>query len=285
MSEIKLHDLVPDLIQTLKAANVEQPQFEVRQIVQEALKITELEWVAQSDRSLDPDTVRRLNEWTQARAQGVPLPYLCGHRGFYKSDFLVEAGVLVPRPETELVVEAALRRMDKGTHSFMADLGSGTGCIGLSVLLERKGLKLWSVDLSPLACELTRKNAQRLGLSSRVEIECKSVEERSPSVQFDLIVANPPYIAENDPNVERAVHKYEPHQALYSGADGLEAIRKWTRWSFLNLREEGILVMEFGAGQAESVQKIFSEAGFEQIQIDRDLAQHERVISALRKRN
>jgi release factor glutamine methyltransferase len=280
------HKAIDEIIATFAAAGMDGPQFEARQMVQECLGLTFAQLMSDPDRILSGEILSRLKEWSGQRAKGVPLAYLSGHKGFYKYDFLVEPGVLVPRPETEIVVETALRRIEEraSTH-LMADLGSGSGCIGLSIASELTELLLWAVDVSAKACEVTRKNAIALGVMERVKIENSKVEEWKPGLAFDLIVANPPYICAKDTAIDPNVKKHEPHEALFAGEEGLEFVQGWAAWAYQHLRPKGgIFISEIGAGQSRSVQDIFAKQGFDQIQIERDLAGHERVISGIRVR-
>ncbi len=221
-----------------------------------------------------------VRSWAQERARGVPLAYLTGKKGFWKNEFLVEPGILIPRPETEHVLEVALAR-GRQVLNF-ADLGCGSGCLGLSLLKEIKTATLWTVDSSALACAVTQKNAKALGLEARV-VQSEVVAWRPP-VQFELIVANPPYVALGDMNVQDSVHAFEPHAALYSGADGLDAIRAWSAWASRHLALGGVFVCEIGAGQMSAAREIMLGLQLEKIEIDKDLAGHERVISAERVR-
>ncbi|NJL25480.1 MAG: peptide chain release factor N(5)-glutamine methyltransferase [Calothrix sp. SM1_5_4] len=287
-----LQSAIEDLVHAFRQAGMEDPQFEARQLIQECLQLTFAQLMSQPDRELEPHKIAKLSDWKQKRVQGVPLAYLSLRRGFYKYEFAVEPGVLVPRPESELIVETSLRRMeDEGIRARRgADLGCGSGCIGLSLVAELSELELWSADASAKACEITRHNAAQLGVETRVRVENVKIEEWEPAdqagqaVKFDLIVANPPYIAFGDPRVQASVAKYEPQEALFSGTTGLEALDTWSRWAFAHLNPGGVYVCEFGAGQSQDVQRIMQEAGFTSIQIDRDLAGHERVASAFKGR-
>lgn len=281
-----LQAAIDDLIAAFSQAGEEYPQVEARQLVQECLSITFAQIMSHPEREIEPAKESVLKNWKEQRLAGVPLAYLSKHRGFYKYDFIVEPGVLVPRPESELIVETALRRIeDRQTPAFTAaDLGSGSGCIGLSLVSELSEVRLWAVDSSATACAIAQRNAVQLGVQERVKVENRRVEEWDPGMHFDLIVANPPYIAENDPLVQPSVRRYEPPEALFSGEDGLEALRQWSAWALRHLQIKGIFVCEFGAGQGRVVQDLFAKTGFDSIQIERDLAGHERVISAIRTR-
>lgn len=274
-----------DLVKAFTTKGYEQPHVEARLLVQEALGITLSQILSQPDRLLDSSAVEKISKWKQHRLDGMPLAYLCLHKGFYKFDFVVEPGVLVPRPESELVVETALARLDDYASRVeaIADLGCGTGCIGLSLAAEVSSAHLWSIDLSSQACSVTQKNASLLNFESRATVANDKVNSWEPGVRFDLIVANPPYIAENDSRVDENVRRHEPHLALFSGDDGLEAMRQWSRWALRHLKPKGIFVVEFGSDQAKDVGIIFDKVGFEGIRIERDLAGHDRVASATKK--
>jgi release factor glutamine methyltransferase len=283
---VTLKTILDEMNQQLAKAGFEQSHFEARHIVQECLGLTFSQVASQPDHQLSEAEAIKLRDWSTQRAQGVPLAYLSGHKGFYKYDFLVERGVLVPRPETELIVETALRRLDERSvpAQALADLGCGSGCIGLSLAAEMSALRVWAVDINPKACALTTQNAERLGVDVRVRVENRQVERWMPGMHFDIVVANPPYIAEDDPNVQPSVKAFEPKEALFSGEEGLEHIRGWANWAIKHLKPKGIFVCEIGATQSRDVQSLFARVGFDQIQIERDLAGHDRVISGIKAR-
>ena len=274
---------VEELAQELRIllGDCEQPALEARQILISLLAFSGARLIASFDQEVDGELAARAREWARRRSEGYPLAYLTGKKGFYKSDFAVVPGVLIPRPETEHVVEVALARAH-AVRCFL-DLGCGSGCLGLSLLSEWPQATLQAIDTSPLATQLTLRNSERLGLSGRIEVVTSEVEKFQPKGAVDLVVANPPYIAEGDPDVQRSVHQHEPHAALYSGLDGFAAIRSWAAWSSLYLRPGGVFVCEIGSGQSDLAQEIMKAAGFEKIQITKDLAGHDRVVSAVKR--
>jgi release factor glutamine methyltransferase len=277
---VTLEQFQSELTAKLKESGLDNPAGESRRLAQACLNLSTAQVIAHGDRELEPAQLRRLREWGEKRAQGMPLAYLAGIRGFYKDEFLVEPGVLIPRPETELVVETALKMIEP---QRIADYGAGSGCIGLSLLREAKKAVLWSIDSSPQAIALTLKNAAKLNLAERTQVILSQVETWQPPGALDLIVANPPYIAEGDKQVEAHVHKYEPHSALYSGPDGLVALRAWIPHAFKNLRAGGVFVTEIGAGQSPAVREIMSMAGFTGIEVLNDLAGLDRVVAGRKK--
>lgn len=275
-----LEQIHRELIAKLHEADFEDPAFEARALEQAALGWSMAQLITRTSDNLTAEQIAKIRKWSEERARGLPLAYLSGVRGFYKETFFVEPGVLVPRPETELVVEVALKL---SAPARMADYGCGTGCIGLSLLGEFKKAVLWSIDSSPQAIALTLKNAEKLGLADRTQAILSPAEVWTAPSLLDLIVANPPYITEGDSNVEKHVHTYEPHAALYSGPDGLVALRAWTKQAFKNLRSGGVFVSEIGASQSQRVQEIMLQAGFSEVAVDRDLAGHDRVVSGHKK--
>ncbi|NJM10289.1 MAG: HemK family protein methyltransferase [Bdellovibrionaceae bacterium] len=170
--------------------------------------------------------------------------------------------------------------MERAPESqWIADFGCGSGCIGLSLLKEIPGSRLIAVDRSKVAAEVTRENSIKLNLLERVEVVEQSVENWNAPRMLDLIVMNPPYIAEGDVRVQASVHTFEPHEALYAADEGLAAIAAWTRKAWATLRPSGAVVLEIGSGQSGRVQEIMRQTGFREIQIARDLNGIERVIS------
>ncbi len=278
-----LKDLEQQLRLVLKKANFEDATLEVRHLLMELLSIDGTALVLGSQ-TISGDDVLRAKQWAEKRVTGYPLAYLSGKKGFYKHDFKIGPGVLIPRPESELVVEVSLARIQSLDLSVkhVVDLGSGSGCIGLSVLGEIEGAILWSVDAAELANSFSCANAKELGFASSVQIISSMVESWHPPVLMDVVLANPPSIAEGDSRVESGVNLFEPHAALYSGQDGLLAIRSWLNWTSKNLKSGGLVVFEIGSGQSILVREIMIENGFEQVEIANDLAGHDRVVSAVK---
>lgn len=259
----------------------ENPQMEARELLQAMLKLSSAELITREELQLNEKSQNNLRNWLRLRATGVPLAYLSGVKGFYKEEFDVEPGVLVPRPETELVVETALKRKPMVVKR-LADFGSGSGCIGLSLLKEIPEATLFAIDSSRLANDVTEKNARKLKLENRVEIVSGPVEQWIPEQPCGMIVANPPYIAKDDPSVQKSVHDHEPHEALYADNEGLAAIHVWTLTAHSCLRPGGVFVCEIGAGQSAKAMEIMKKAGFKDIQVAKDLAGIERVVSGVR---
>jgi release factor glutamine methyltransferase len=231
--------------------------------------------LAWPERELTPSQWAAFQALVERRARGEPVAYLTGSREFYGLDLAVSNAVLIPRPETELLVEAALERLPGGPCA-VADLGTGSGAIALAIAKLRPDARVVAVDASRQALEVARTNAERLGLSN-VELRegdwCTGLADE----RFDMIVSNPPYIREADPHLARGDVRFEPAMALASGADGLDAIRAIVACAPAHLIPGGWLLFEHGYDQAEAVAGLMRKAGFIEVESLRDLLGHGRV--------
>jgi release factor glutamine methyltransferase len=215
-------------------------------------------------------------EAIRRRATGEPVSQILGTRAFWKHEFHVTSDVLDPRPDTETLVEAAL----SGRFSRVLDLGTGSGCILLSLLAERENTQGVGADLSGRALVVALKNAKRLGLSDRVDL-IQSNWFRALSGRFDLIVSNPPYItAEAYETLHQSVREFEPKLALTPGGDGLEPYRIIARDAPGHMTPDARLIVEIGYDQDAAVTEIFAQAGFVEITCLKDLNAKPRVICA-----
>lgn len=211
-----------------------------------------------------------------ARWRGEPIAYLTGRRGFWTLELDVTPAVLIPRPETELLVELALARLPLDREVRVADLGTGSGAIALALASERPQARVLATDASEAALEVARGNARRLDLRN-VEFAQGDWCVALGGAMFDLIVSNPPYIVSGDPHLAQGDLRFEPPAALASGSDGLDAIRTIIAQAPAHLRAGGWLLLEHGYDQAAAVRDLFAGCGFESIDSARDAAGHERV--------
>jgi release factor glutamine methyltransferase len=211
-----------------------------------------------------------------ARERGEPVAYLTGHREFWSLDLAVTPDVLIPRHETELLVEFALANIPADRDVRIADLGTGSGAIALALARERPRAHVLATDASNAALHVARDNAQRLDVRNVTFAEgdwCDALGRE----RFELIASNPPYIAERDAHLDVGDLRHEPKSALISGADGLDAIRRIVADSFEHLHPRARLVIEHGWDQAERVRALFAAAGYADVGSARDGAAHERV--------
>jgi release factor glutamine methyltransferase len=210
------------------------------------------------------------------RAAGEPVAYLTGEREFFGHRFKVSPAVLIPRPETEGLVERALEHLAPDRASTVLDLGTGSGCIAISIALARPQARLHAVDCSSGALAVARENAARLG-ASNVRFTPSDWFSAAAGEAFDTIVANPPYIAKGDPHLTEGDLRFEPSSALVAGEDGLHAIRHIVATAPSHLLSRGWLFLEHGFDQAGEVRAIMQAAGFSAVSSTTDLAGIERV--------
>ncbi|MDA8866288.1 peptide chain release factor N(5)-glutamine methyltransferase [Porticoccaceae bacterium] len=217
----------------------------------------------------------------ERRVQGQPIAYLVGSRGFWSMDLQVSQDTLIPRPETELLVELALNlRLPKKSHAL--DLGTGTGAVALALAAERPDMNFIAVDYQVGAVSLANKNCQTLGLSNVNIFQSDWFDSlQLTDCQFDLIVSNPPYISVNDPHLQQGDVRYEPNSALVSGVDGLDDLKKIIAQSPLYLKSDGWLLLEHGFDQGPAVVRLMIEAGFQEVVTHKDYNQIDRVTLGL----
>ncbi len=214
--------------------------------------------------------------YLQRRRTGEPVAYILGQQGFWKLDLEVAPHTLIPRPETEMLVEAALELVPAFAPAQVLDLGTGTGAIGLALANDRQQWKITAVDRVPEAVALAERNRQRLQLDNAEVLNShwfSALEGR----QFNLIISNPPYIAETDPHLSMGDVRFEPGSALTSGPDGLDDLRTIISEAPVHLSPGGWLLLEHGYDQGPAVRELLIRHGFERIQTRRDLGEHERI--------
>ena len=227
------------------------------------------------DRELSSAVEEPFQHLLQRRIQGEPVAYLIGTQGFWTLDLKVSPDTLIPRPETELLVEAALD-LELPAQAKALDLGTGTGAIALALASERKQWQISAVDLMPNAVQLAKANCQRHQLDN-VEIFQSSWFAEIPTQHFDLIVSNPPYIEDGDVHLTQGDVRFEPASALVSGADGLDDLRLLVAESVSYLADRGWLMVEHGYQQGPAVRELFEQAGFAEVETRRDLNDLERI--------
>ncbi len=230
---------------------------------------------AAPERELPAHAGWSFQQLVKRRLQGEPVAYIRGQQEFWSLLFEVTPAVLIPRPETELVVERALEHLDKNAAARVADLGTGSGAIALAIASERPAAKIVASDISKDALAIAMRNVARLQVPNVTLTQ--SSWFAALQGPFDLIVANPPYIAIDDPDLSAAVRRHEPAAALISGRDGLEAIEHIASAAPRYLASGGWLVLEHGWKQAGAVRDLLVRNGFTRVRSHADLAGHERV--------
>ncbi|BBL69754.1 peptide chain release factor N(5)-glutamine methyltransferase [Methylogaea oryzae] len=232
------------------------------------------------EKQLEPEQESLFLDLIARRQTGEPIAYLTGTREFWSREFLITPDVLIPRPETELLVELALDRIPQDQACVVADLGAGSGAIAVTVALERPKARVWASDISGAALAVAKANAERQG-ARNVEFVLSDWLDGLPPLPYDLIVSNPPYIAEHDPHLAEGDLRFEPTGALASGPDGLDAIRRIAADARGRLKPGGALLLEHGYDQAEAVQALLCGLGYRDVASHRDLLGHGRVTLGL----
>ena len=210
-------------------------------------------WLARRGEQADPKFVERYEALIKRRVTREPIAYIRRFQEFWGREFLVSPAVLIPRPETELLIEHASKFLHRHQHARVVDVGTGSGCIAITLALEHPDATVHAIDISPAALEIARTNASRLG-ATRIHFVLGSLLEAAPR-PIDLLVSNPPYVAERDkPGLSREVRDYEPPVALFGGDDGWREIRGLLRSAADALAPDGIFLMEVGYGQSEGLE-------------------------------
>lgn len=252
------------------------PKNEARMLLQHISGLTRVRLITQGDAEMPSETVEKLEAAAQRRLNGEPVAYILGEREFYGRTFAVNPNVLIPRPETEHLVEAVLARLPEGGRVW--DLGTGSGTVAVTVALERPDAQVRASDISSGALETARENAERLGAA--VEFASGSwfdVDRPSEKCSYDVVVSNPPYIEAGDEHLRQGDLRFEPKNALTDFSDGLSCIRALAAGAPEYLKAGGWLLLEHGYDQGEAVRNILSDKGFARVETLRDLAGLERI--------
>ncbi|MBX3312868.1 MAG: peptide chain release factor N(5)-glutamine methyltransferase [Actinobacteria bacterium] len=285
-------ELLVETVARLRDGGIAAAEAEGRWLVEEASGLDAAEWIAGRDELATQRTVARLDDMVDRRLVGEPVQYVLGRWGFRRLDLLCDRRVLIPRPETEQVVEVALGALDQvlmarpdGHRPTVVDLGTGSGAIALSVAAERNGVDVWGVDASADALDVARANLGGLGMAGgRVRLLHGSWYDPLPSELrgiVDLVVANPPYVAE-DEALDASVADWEPAGALVPGPTGLEAYGEIVSGAGEWLADGGVLVVEIGATQADAVRALAEDAGLDDVTVHADHAGLDRAVVARR---
>lgn len=265
-----------------RARGIDAPRLDAEILLAHALGTTRIQLVIDAMRPLVGGELVRFRELVKRRRTREPIAYILGSREFYGRVFAVDARVLVPRPDTETLVDTALERTRPRSMSLRAlDLCTGSGCVAISIARERPTSRVHATDVSPDALVVARQNALRLGAYNVSFREGDLYEAVLPGQRFDLIVANPPYVRTDEvPKLMLDVRDFEPRVALDGGADGLALVRRIARGAPAVLEVGGTLALEVGAGEAPEAAQILAASGFTRVAISRDYARIERVVDA-----
>ncbi len=263
MSERTLGGLLAAAARRLSASS-DTPRLDAELLLAEALGCSRAHLLAWPGREPKPDQAARFAAWLERRLAGEPVAYLLGRREFWSLELTVTPDTLIPRPETELLVELALARLSAGRPAAVADLGTGSGAIALALAVERPRARIVATDRSPGALAVARDNAARLGLAN---VEFRRGDWCAPLAgeRFELIVSNPPYVATADPRWRAGELRFEPAEALVAGAGGLDALRAIIAQAPSCLSPGGWLLLEHGYDQGEAAPALLRQRGFVEV--------------------
>lgn len=264
--------------QYFKEKGVESPRLDAEVLLSHIVKCDRIHLYVNFDRPLMKEELAAYHRAVKMRAQRIPVAYILGVKEFMGHDFCVTQDVLIPRPDTEILVEEAIRLLGGKTEARIVDIGTGSGAILLSVLLADDDVTGVAVDLSPKALDVAKSNAERLGVAERAEFRLGDLYAPIKGERFDMIVSNPPYIPVRDMAVLAPEVCREPEMALVGGADGLDFYRRLIDGAPSLLKDDGVVLFEVGIHQAQEVARLGRERGFGEARILNDYAGIERVV-------
>lgn len=267
-----------ETLRALASTDADTARLEAELLLCEAAGIDRTAIIARPERPLEPAQHARLNALLSRRVAGEPIAYILGRREFWGLPLEVGRGVLIPRPDTELLVEITLAALPARRPLLCADLGTGSGAVACALANERRGWTLIGIERSADALAIAAANAERLQLDNLYLLNGDWLTAIAPN-SLDAIVANPPYVRRDDPHLRQGDLRFEPSVALVAGSDGLDAVRAVVAQAPACLRQGGWLAIEHGWDQGEAVRGLLQRAGFDQVRTHRDLAGHERATS------
>jgi release factor glutamine methyltransferase len=277
----RIEEILKAAAETLAKSGIDAAPRQAASLLAMALQKDRAFLIAHPEYELNAGEHSRFEEYLNRRAAREPLQYIRGTQEFYRLEFDVAPGVLIPRPETEILVENAIGLLKDETGPWLCEVGVGTGCISISVLHEVRQAFATGLDISDTALELTRKNALKHGVSERLKLENSDIFGALAHEKFDLIVSNPPYIPKTEYDLlQPEVRDFEPAAALTDGGTGLSIIEKIALEAPKYLRPGGFLLMEIGFGQAEKAAQMFASPKWPSFEILPDLQSIPRIVKA-----
>lgn len=272
----------------LRGRGIEQPRLDAELLMAHALGVQRLDLYVQFDRPLTEEELGSARGLVRARGDHTPVAYIVGQREFYSLEFAVDARVLVPRPETEHLVEAALAHLAPREAPVFADIGTGSGCIAISVLKGHAGARAHAVDVSPDALEVARENVARHEVGERIALHggdlLAPLRASSDWGRLDAVLSNPPYVLADDPALAPDVRAHEPAAALFvPGSDALAYVRRIAVDALEALAPGGLLACEIGHESGADALALFDELGYLETRLIPDLARIDRVVLGQRR--
>jgi len=278
---MKIATLLTKGYEILKENQIESYMIDVNLLLCHVLKVEKLYIMMNRDIEVSKEDEEEFLSLIKLRSEKMPIKYIIGNSEFMGLDFHVKEGVLIPRPDTEILVEECIKIIKENNLKYICDVCSGSGAIGISIAHYINNSNVILYDISEAALEIAEKNIEELGVRERCKVYHSNLLNRGIEEKktFDMIVSNPPYIRKNEiETLMEDVKNYEPHLALDGGDDGLDFYRTITLESKYTLKDGGYLAFEIGHDQKEAVIKILKENGFENIYSLKDLYQNDRVV-------
>ena len=277
---MRIDEALNESAKRLASAGISEPRREAASLLSFALNKAHAYLIAHPEHELNENELRCFDESVARRETREPFQYIAGRQEFWGLEFRVAPGVLIPRPETEVLVEAAIEHLRKFEGPTFVEAGVGSGCISVSILHSVPNASALATDISPVPIEIARENAVRHDVAERLELRETDLLA-GVGGKFDLVVSNPPYIPDLDiEGLQSEVRDFEPRRALAGGPDGLEIIRRLVRDSGQILKAGGVLIMEIGAGQAAAVADLFDPSEWGSPEVRNDLQAIPRVVVA-----
>ena len=276
----KVSELLEETAAFLEGRHVQEAKAKTELMISHILKCRRLEVYLRREEAVPRSSVESLEGFVTRLLEGEPLQYVLGETVFMGHPFKVDRRALIPRPETELLVEAVLKNEGLWHKELpcVADIGTGSGCIAISLTMASPRARFQAVDISPAALDLARENARALGVEDRIDFIQGDLLEPLDPESLDAIVSNPPYVATSEyARLPREIHDHEPPMALEGGRDGLSVISRLVQQAATRLKSGGILLMEIGENQAAQVRELMEAAGFFNVEILKDLAGQDRI--------
>lgn len=276
--KMTIREIITNTTKLLKNAGIESANLDCRLLLCKFLNKDRLYLAVNSEKEVEIN--EEFDKLVQRRANHEPMQYILEHAEFMGLDFYVNKSVLIPRPDTEILVEKAIEFIGENKSVFL-DIGTGSGCISVSILANCKNSSAYAADISENALKIAAKNAESYAVSDRLTLINTDIMHDFPETEVDCIVSNPPYIESSEiPYLMKDVRDFEPKTALDGGADGLDFYRRIADKGYGLLKEGGMIAFETGYRQAQSVMSILEKKGYKNSSVTKDLSGNDRVVTA-----
>lgn len=268
---------------------IDEPRLSAEMILSYALDLKRIELYMHFNRVIEKTTLDKLHQMIKRAAASEPIAYLVGRKEFYSLEIKVNSDCLIPRPETELLVERAIEFLRKRpTPRYVCDLCTGSGCIATAVAIGVDGIKIIATDICDAALSVAAENVQHHGLTEKIHLLCGDlfdpIIEGLDQTHFDLIISNPPYISTTEmAGLDKNVKDYEPHKALHAGEEGLDEHKRIIAQANDHMKDDGALMLEIGYKQADRVTELLEKTNaFKEISVEKDPHGNDRIVTAIK---